>query len=308
MKTWNPDKDSLTSLQSNPEESTSLLNINDIRFGSHGISTAYVVDGIVKRSKRGDYFVTLYLLDCNGNSIPGYLFTLTDWESAGLDVHKIKGHLVTIHWSENFIDGFGMTLSLTKVLLHRQESVEKIKSFVGSYDDAKDIVDSIFSYCSEVLGERVAPISKMSALSSKEYSNGKVGGIAKHADGVLACLKTLKDTMSEAEYKTLISTYLCFISTLVNYMVADSEGNADVTFVAAMNSKLSVLKDRLDLHDDILEITNYFFGVTPRGYYVRCVVSAHEMIMKLNKELTVWRGLPVKQKGDAGYGTMQKLF
>ena len=83
------------------------LNVSTISKDNIGTGICYVYGGVLKNTQAGAPFVTLFLRDINGVSIPGYIFNLESPLVAGKELNNVIGKVVKIDWRDHLhgVDG-----------------------------------------------------------------------------------------------------------------------------------------------------------------------------------------------------------
>lgn len=285
------------------EEENNLLDFSELLDTQVGTGLCYVVNTKHSFTKNSKPFFTLYLRDVNGSVIPGYVFDVDNYVLEGINLSLVKGKVVQIRYQENYLDGVGMTVILDKVGVAENIPMEILSKFTGIYEEFDSEYNALTEFFSTELGSKISFAKPALSRSCVDYSGGKIGGLIQHYTNLVAAIKSYKTFMTDEEYKRLVGTTMIFIYT---HMTVQANESMDVNLLDAMSSRLKTVASQIGLGGGYLETLHYFFGYTPKDFYVRTVVSTFENIHKMSKELSVYRTLPLTREGNAGYGTIRR--
>lgn len=287
------------------EESTPYMDFSAIAGGSQGSGRCFVYNAVVKKTKAGKPFVTLYLRDVRGRSVPGYIFDIKSPLMAGKEMVEIINSVVEIEWQENYLRGVGMTLILDKVSKVKTPTSADLEKFCGIIPDLQQKRKEIEQFITGVVGISVALPMTIERYSSSEYHQGKVGGLCQHYWEMMRIIRSF-DWRDKLEYERLVAVFAIFIITHSSYVRASDEGNDGIDLVVRLTNIVSSVAQTLKVGDGALELVNMFFGYEPKDVYVRSVQSASDFAHRVDKEFSVYSTIPLKQEGDAGYGKIRR--
>lgn len=289
----------------NLDKTTSeVVSFKDIQPNEFGQGLSYVVDTKYGTTKTSKPFFTLYLRDMNDIVLPAYVFDIDDYISAGIDLKRCKGNVVSIKYQENFLMGYGMTLILREVSLCKDIPNELLEQLVGRCEDIEEDIEYISRVMKDTLGVSVTLPRQDLLKPYVEFSGGKIGGLLKHYAIMLKHLESYRQIMSEKEYHDLIGTAVLFIFTYTS--ISRENTVASVNLLARLSTKSVDIAKRIGLTGGFLEVIHCQFNFQPRDIYTRIVVSTFDNVKKVSNELQVWRALPYEAEGNAGYGTILK--
>lgn len=284
------------------------IDFSSIRPDSYGEGICYVYNGVIKRTKAGNPFVTLYLRDSLGNAIPGYVFDIKSNLMAGGELAKVINQVVLIRWSENYLPNIGLTVILEKVGMVTDPSPRMLETFCGGIPNVdskrREIEDQLF----EALALKVTIPHNITVYSSVDYSQGRVGGLCQHywkMSHVLSAYTSSGEYTSE-EIRRLYATFALYILVHSTYVKAHSVGKDDIDLVSSLTSTVHALSEKLCVGTAALELVNMFFGYKPRDIYVRTIVNISENVKRAEREIALYRTIPLQQEGDAGYGAIRR--
>lgn len=283
------------------------VNFSAIAKDSHGAGKCFVYNAVAKHTKAGKPFVTLYLRDVRGNTVPGYIFDLKSPLLAGAEMNKVINSIVEIEWQENYLRNLGLTLILDKVSVVIAPTAEELAKFTGQIENNQGKRAEIERFLADVLKFRVNIPLTVSTYAGLDYAQGKVGGLCEHYWRMCKILGTFSYLSSE-EFRNLVATYTLYIVVHQSYTVAKDTGGDSIDLVVALTSKVTSLAKSLKLSSGALELVNMFFGYTPKDIYVKTIVGIANMVQQTEKEFALYQTIPVQQEGNAGYGTIRRYF
>lgn len=277
-------------------------NINRYQTGS---GLCYCYNARMKHTKSGKPFVTLYLRDINGATVPGYVFDLKSPLHAGGEAAKVINKVVKIDWQENYLQGIGLTLILNGVYVVEDISIEEQSKFRGIILDIEQKADELKKFFYDTLKIGVDIPLHIKNTSALDYSQGKVGGLLEHYWRMYKMLTSLQG-LSELEFKRLCSMFVVYILTHSVYTRAAEEESADIHLFRSLSDKVSLFAQQLNLGEEVFELVQIFYDYEPKDIYVRTVVHISETVKRIDKEFALYHTIPLKQEGDAGYGKIQR--
>lgn len=282
------------------------LHFNNIQTDEIGEGICYVTGGTIKVSKLNRPFLTLFLQDIDGIIIPGYMFDLTDFKMAGLDLTKVTHNLVKVHYRENFLIKYGLTVLLEKVELIVNPNFDLLKKYIGNIEN----VHADFNCLLAEIGKKIhmnltLPITICNNYDV-EYDKGRIGGIVNHYRKLFLALLAFDRDFSEEERRQLYGTFLLYIFVHDAYITQNKENKADISFVMELYKRIQVYMDKLKLSQGAVEVVTLFFGYKPKDIFVRLIASLSEEIKIRSNEIDLWKSLPYTREGDIGYGTIKR--
>lgn len=279
--------------------------INRFEFGS---GLVYIYSGVMKNTREGKPFVTLYLRDVEGNTLPSYIFDLSNPLVSGGEVSKVVGKIAKISYRENFINGRGLSLILNSVEVAVNPSVEDVAKFSGKVTGVEAMYDELVASLYRDLGVKISYSMASRNASTQFYGGGKVGGLVEHYSRLYAKLASYKGVMTASEYRQLIGSFAVFIYAHSAYLCnqVSIEGKDTLPMLSVMLDKAKLLGDQLNLGSSTVEIVNMFYGYEPKDFYIRIINRESEAIRVGDAELHLYRTLPINNDGSAGHGIVRR--
>lgn len=281
------------------------IDFSAIKTYETGTGLCYVYNAVIKKTRQGKPFATLYLRDINGNSVPGYVFDLASELWAGGDAAKVMNSIVQIQWQENYLKGLGMTLILDKVGVALDASPEDFALFQGEIEDRAGKASTITAYVKRKLGLQITLPVTLNTYANPEYSNGKQGGLLEHFWKTALALDALQGLTKEEE-RRIAGIFSLYIFARTSYLAAVDNGDDSILLTSALTKRVSALAESMDLGPAALEVVHMHFGYEPKDLYVRTVVAVSDNIHRVDKEFAVYKTIPLSQEGDAGYGKIRR--
>lgn len=282
------------------------MDFSSIQRFSSGTGLCFVYNAVLKSTKAGNPFVTLYLRDTKGQTIPGYIFDLKNPLLAGAEATKVIGSIVQITWQENYLNKVGLTVIIDKCEVAKDVGPEEYSKFTGAIPGLQEKLTSLQDMFVQVLGVRAYLPKAVEVQAVPEYAGGRVGGLGDFYYRVSKQLEAQKDAYTEEDYKQLIATFLLYILAHSNYVTAKSEAADDIRLVTSLTDKVSKMSGTLGLSEGALELIHMFFGYTPKDIYVRTVVTVADMVKRVEDEFSLYKTIPLTQEGNAGYGIIKR--
>lgn len=293
-------------LEKVPEPNTTqFMDFGSITKYSSGTGRCYVYNVVLKKTKQGKPFVTLYLRDIRGNSIPAYVFDLASPLFAGKEAVQILNKIVQIDWDENYLNGIGLTLILTKVSVVNDATDADYALFQGVVSDLDRKKADITKYISDILQVSVTLPLSIETYASADYANGRQGGLLEHYWKMSKMLRNLEG-LQEEERRRLAGTFALYVVAHSSYISAKDKGGDDISLTVALTKRITSLSGSLVLGAAALEVVHMFFGYTPKDIYVRTVSAISDLVSRINNEFSVYHTIPLEQEGDAGYGKIRR--
>ena len=285
------------------------IDFRNITRYSSGSGLCYVYGAVNKTTKQGKPFVTLYIRDLNGISIPCYIFDIASPLLAGDEVRKVVNNIVCIRWTENYLNGTGLTLIADKVELVTSSDDsyfnEALEIFRGKVPDLETKYDSLIQFFVDSLGVKFAIPFYVRSSSFLDYSQGNTGGLLEHYYRMARSIKTY-DYLPREEYRRLVATFALFIFAHSYYVKSEEKGCADITIVGILTQNIEKMDRQLNVGTGAFELVHMFFGYEPKDIYVRTVKSVSDHITRVAREFATYSTVPLAQEGDAGYGKIRR--
>lgn len=281
------------------------MDFNSIKRFDSGSGLCYVYNVVLKATKAGKPFITLYLRDAAGNTIPGYVFDLASPLLAGGEAKEVTGKIVNIDWQENYLSGVGLTLILDKVQIITDASTADYALFQGAIQDLQKKKQDVVSYLSKQVGVNMTLPVSVDTYASPEFAGGRQGGLLEHFWKMSLMLNDLQGLSTE-ERRRVTGIFALYILAYSNYLAACDRGDDSIVLASALTKRVSSLAETLRLGPAALEVVHMFFGYQPKDIYVRTVSTVSDSIHKIEKEFTLYHTIPLEQEGDAGYGKIRR--
>lgn len=282
------------------------LHFNNIQTDEIGEGICYVTGGTIKVSKLNRPFLTLFLQDIDGIIIPGYMFDLTDFKMAGLDLTKVTHNLIKVHYRENFLVRYGLTIILDKVELIVNPNYSLLEKYVGSTLEITERFQDMLADISSILNIRVTLPRSITNTHDVEYDKGKLGGTVNHYCKVFKALSAFNDNFNEEDRKQLYGTFVLYIFVHDTYLNKRKENKADINLVTELSKVVSTYMEKLNLKQGAMEVINIFFGYQPKDIFVRLIYNLSQQIKLATNEIELWNSLPYTMEGDIGNGIVKK--
>lgn len=282
------------------------MDFSKIKKFTSGKGICFVRGGKFSRTRTDKPYVTFYVADINGVVIPAYLFEIGDLYNSGKDFTSVVGNLVVIDWNENYYNKVGLTLSLDKIYIIDKVPSNIVSAFCGTSDNIAEHIKFIEDRFLQVTGKPMKMPFMFETLKHIDYDNGKVGGLVTHYFQLYKMIDALQPTFTEEEFKLLYNSLMIYSFVHLHYLVAESEDNVDITFISALTDKVNSVIKKVDTTSGIIEAVHSFFGYTPKDIYIKLIDDLSKSIIKINKEVSVYRALPRGQEGNAGYGQIKR--
>lgn len=282
------------------------MDFSAIQRYSNGTGLCFVYNVALKSTKAGKPFITLYLRDTQGRTIPGYIFDLKNPLLSGADATKVIGSIVQITWQENYLNKVGLTVIIDKCEVATDVGPEEYARFTGAVADLQEKITAIQDMFVKVLGVRAYLPKVVEVQAIPEYAGGRVGGLADFYYRIGKQLAAQAYNYSEEDYKQLIATFLLYILAHSNYITARNDASDDIRLVTSLTDKVSKMSSTLGLSEGALELIHMFFGYTPKDIYVRTVVAVADMVKRVEDEFALYKTIPLTQEGNAGYGVIKR--
>lgn len=281
------------------------IDFSSIKRYSNGIGLAYCYNAVMKSTKAGKPFITLYLRDTAGVSIPGYVFDLKSPLLAGSEITAVVGKIVSISWQENYLRQIGLTLIIETCAIAENVPSSDYEVFTGSVDNLRSKCDELSAYFQRVLGFKVHLPKGIEVDSFPEYSSGRVGGVADYYYKIYKHLDALV-MFNESDNVRLAATFLLYVLVHYNYIVAERNNSGDIALVTTLTERVSALVPKLEVGESSLELIHMFFGYEPKSVYVRTVKAIADLVKRVDAEFRIYETIPLTQEGNAGYGTIRR--
>lgn len=281
------------------------MNFNAITRYSNGTGLCYVYNTVMRATKAGKPFITLYLRDVKGNSIPGYVFDLKSPLVAGGEAAKVMDKIVQVDWQENYLRGIGLTLILDSVSIVESATADDYAMFRGVIEGLGGKLEELKQYFYKQLNMTVALPVVIETVSSADYSSGMQGGLLEHYWKMASMLSGLHGLTDKEKYK-LSCSFLLYILVHSNYIRAQEQGMDNIELVTSLTEKVSNLSRKLEVGAGALELVHMFFGYEPKDIYVRTVANISDTVQRIEKEFALYHTIPLEQEGNAGYGKIRR--
>lgn len=278
-------------------DANGLMHFDRIGRYVYGTGFCYVRDGAIKRTKADKPYVVLYLADPDGMVLPGYLFDIEDNLQFGTDLSNVIGHVVQVKWEENFLKGSRLTLRLFEVQLATNVQPDILSMFVGTVEDTNRKIDEILAWYREVTGHTLTFPYHVHTLSTMEYSEGKVGGLAEHYYQLHLMIKAYRECMSQDSYRKLVNACIIYMVVHTYYVQAKSKGEADINLVTELVSIVRKVYGRILTTEGIYEVAHILVGYEPKDLFVKIVYDLSETLRRHQQAISVWRSLPDSTDG-----------
>lgn len=288
-----------------PEMQTSYMRFASIKRFATGKGRCFVYNVVLKRTKAGKPFVTMFLRDVEGVSIPGYVFDLKSPLLAGEEAKKAIGHIVEITWTENYLDRVGLTLILEDVAIVHSVPIAEQELFCGSVEKLEEKLNFLKSLVVKELGYTVTFPVTLRTYSSPDYVQGRVGGLLEYYYRIASILD-LQHFVSKVERRQLIATFVVYTFVHFSYTKACDECNDDINLVTSLTEWVKEIDKQLKLGVAALEVVQMFFGYTPKDIYVRTVSEVANLVKRMDSEFAIYHTIPLRQEGNAGYGVIRR--
>lgn len=282
------------------------LVFKEIHPDSSSIGICFVRGGEHRFTKADKPFIKLYLQDTTGAVIPGYIFDVDNFQAAGLELTRVINNVVQVNYKENYLAKVGLSVIIDKLELIAKPPAAMLDLYVGTMKEAKEKYNMLLAGLNQKLNMKVAIPFDICHASHMDYSQGKIGGLAIHYWDMFLSLETYAPKFSEDEQLALWGTFLLYIFTHSNFLKSQSKGEDDITLVTALTSHLQSYKTQLRVGEGVLELVHIFFGYAPKDIFVRLVVQVSEELVRADKEINLYRTLPITREGNAGYGTIRR--
>lgn len=287
------------------ESSRKYLRFSSIKEYDYGEGLCFVYNAVFKNTKAGKPFVTLYLRDIDGNTVPGYIFDLDDPILMGRDGKEVIGKIVLVDWRENYLKQIGMTVVIKSVSILTNPTQEQRELFYGKVIDGDAKCDEINQFFIKTLSVSFTFPVRMKTLAVPEYAHGSVGGLTDHYYKMYRYIKQMDD-MAPKQYANLVATFALYIFAHTGYTVAVSEGRDDISLVTSLTKRVETYSSALKVSEGALELVQMFFGYEPKDIYVRTISAIDGLIRRVDKEFEMYASIPLGYEGDAGYGTIRR--
>lgn len=281
------------------------LKFSSIARFDTGVGLCMVYNAVLKKTKNGKPFVTLYLRDVSGAVIPGYIFDLSSPLLAGGEAAKVVGNIVEIEWEENYLDHVGMTVLVSKLSMVTNVPADIVASFSGKIPDLDGKEACLCGFFKENLHISVSLPVHIKTYASPNYMQGRVGGLLEYYYRMSQVLQSTS-FLAEETGSNLIATFAIYLCVHAAYVRANDSGDADITLVTTLTSLVSKLANALNLGPAAMEIVHMFFGYKPMDVYVRNVAAIADLVQRMDKEFELYKTIPLQQEGDAGYGKIKR--
>lgn len=297
---------------------TPFMHFNKIKRMESGTGLCYVRNAVSKRTRADNPFITFYVSDVDGLTIPAYMFNIGEIERYGTDLFSCIGHIVKVDWEENYIDKVGMTLKLSKLSRAENVKADELALFVGQTEEVDGMFRCIMNTLKQVTGVRFNMPFDMKMQCNVDYDGGKVGGLIKTyyrtmkmMDGLYTSQSAsengkLGGVMSDRELKNLYGTFALFIAAHSHYIKCRDKGADDVSMLMELTRIIGNVSTSLSITAGAMELAYVFVGVEPKDFYVRTIKSVFDLVVRTDKEHTVLETLPELCEGNAGYGVIRK--
>lgn len=287
------------------KETGNFMNFNSITRYSCGTGICYVYNAVMKTTKAGKPFVTLYLRDTQGNGIPGYVFDLRSPLMAGGEVTKITSKIVKVDWQENYLQGVGLTLILDKVYLLETATADDYAKFRGVVDNIDGKMEELKQYFVDEIQLNVSLPIFVRTVASTEYCSGMQGGLLEHYWKMSKMLANVHGVSDKEKYR-ISCTFLLYVFVHSNYIRAHEQGADNIELVTSLTEKVTALSHKLNMSAGALELIHMFFGYSPKDIYVKTVSAVSDTVKRIDKEFSLYHTIPLDQEGNAGYGAIRR--
>lgn len=282
-----------------------LIRFSSVERYQSGTGCCLVYNAVLKKTRQGKPFVTLYLRDYEGVTLPGYIFDIASPLLAGGEAVKVIGKVVEIDWQENYLNNIGLTLLLDRVAVVHDAPLNVQEQFNGVIPDIDRKEAELKQMFQEALHFNVSFPAHVRTYSSPDYMQGRVGGLAEYYYRVGKVLESTS-FLPQLQRSNLIATFAIYLCVHAAYVRASDSGEADITLVTTLTSLVGKLSNALKVGPAALEVVHMFFGYEPKDIYVRTVTSAAKFVQQADKEFSLYRTIPLLQEGDAGYGAIHR--
>lgn len=292
-------------LEKVPEKNNvGFMNFSSVSRYDTGTGMCYVYNVLLKQTKQGKPFITLYLRDIMGNSVPGYIFDLASPLFAGKEAVQVQNKIVQIDWQENYLKGVGLTFILDKVCIVSNASDADYAKFQGTVENLQQKKTEIIDYVSKNLRVAITLPMSIETYSSPDYAQGRQGGLLEHYWKMSKMLNGL--SFSVEEQRRLAGTFAIFVLAHSSYIAAKDNDSDEISLTVALTKRITSLSEGLKLGPAALEVVHMFFGYHPKDIYVRTVSSISDTVLRVDKEFSLYHTIPLSQEGDAGYGKIRR--
>ena len=282
------------------------MDFSNIQRYSSGSGLCFVYNAVLKSTKAGKPFVTLYLRDTAGRTIPGYIFDLSSPIVSGADVTAVIGSIVKISWQENYLHQVGLTVIIDKCEVARNVTPDEYAVFTGAVEGLPEKLEFLQRMFIDVLGVKAYLPKTLEVEAVPEYAGGRVGGLGDFYFRIAQQLEAQRSWHSDVDYKQLIATFLIYILAHSNYVVSRKDNSDDICLVRGLTEKVSAMSTTLNLSEGALEIIHMFFGYVPKDIYVRTITAVSDMVKRVEDEFSLYKTIPLTQEGNAGYGSIKR--
>lgn len=280
------------------------LDISKIESGTIGKAIAYALDTQGSISKTERPFYKIFLKDCKGNGVYGYIFDVENYIQQGIVLSQVKGKFVYIEYTENYLSNFGLTLSLHRLSLITNPQLLDQVNFIGKIPDYENLFKSLKLDLENILEKQIDLSYLMTCKSYPNFCDGRIGGLILHYFLVLKQLTSYKLLLSEVEFYNLISCFTIFIQ--VHVYTLNNSGNLDIDNIIALTKTVSNLLQVLNCSCRAEEIIHYFFGYSPKDFFVRLVISQFQAVSKTTTEFNAYSKLPINQEVNISSGVLKR--
>lgn len=287
-------------------EGKPLFRVSNLPRDAQHTCIAYVQGGQHKFTRADKPFITLYLKDDEGVVIPGYIFEVANFKSAGLELTKVIHSFVLATVTENYHPRFGMSVLVNKLSMIMDPTPLLAKAFLGEVRDQQQCYQKLMECITGALGIRISVPYTICTTSYMDFYQGRVGGQCQHYQDMFDVLKVWSDSMNEEEKHQLFATFVLYVFVHNNYLSAREQGNDDVRLINTLASAIEKHMVALKAGDGVSEVIHLFFGYEPKDLFVRMVHQASLVCQRAMNELATYRSLPISREGDAGYGTIKR--
>lgn len=286
-------------------EEHQILRFSNIERYQTGTGLCLVYNAVLKKTKNGKPFVTLYLRDVEGAVIPGYIFDLASPLLAGGEAAKVIGQIVDVEWTENYLDHVGMTVILSDVALATNVPADVVARFSGTILDLDQKEEALYKFFKDNLHMNVSFPVHIKTHASPDYMQGRVGGLLEYYYRMSQVLQSTSFLADETG-SNLVATFAVYLCVHAAYVRANDSGSTDITLVTTLTSLVSKLASALNLGPAAMEIVHMFFGYKPMDVYVRNIAAIADLVQRMDKEFELYKTIPLQQEGDAGYGKIKR--
>lgn len=287
------------------DRQNNLLCWKEIKPNESGTGICFLRTCTHKITRAGKPYIACYLQDSEGAIIPGYVWDASNLKEYGIEMSTASNSVVQISYDENYHPQYGMSITLTKIGVVQQPPLSLLSKYVGSVGDSQKLLQHLSDTLSERVGCRVTLPFAVAQTYHMDFSGGKVGGVVCHYCDMLSILEVYSSMFSAEESKRLWSTFLLYIYAHINYLQAEAEEAVDVNLVVQLTSSVQKFASRLQVTAGTMEVIHIFFGYEPKDIFVRLVKQVSENLVRVNREVNVYKTLPLTREGSAGYGTIK---